>query len=136
MAKLKFKNKETGQYEEVSLIQGPKGEPGEVIQQSYIGPEKPEDENISVWIDTDGNPDGDLSVIPTKVSQLQNDAGYTTSTEVDGKIDTSKTTIVEEINNSVDQKLETKAPIYSYGTEDLQAGTSPLETGKLYFVYE
>lgn len=24
----------------------------------------------------------------------------------------------------------------SYGTEDLTAGTSPLETGKLYFVYE
>ena len=25
---------------------------------------------------------------------------------------------------------------YGYGTEDLTAGTSPLETGKLYFVYE
>ena len=28
------------------------------------------------------------------------------------------------------------APAYSYGTEDLTAGTSALETGKLYFVYE
>lgn len=28
------------------------------------------------------------------------------------------------------------APAYSYGTEDLTAGTSPLETGRLYFVYE
>lgn len=28
------------------------------------------------------------------------------------------------------------APSYTYGTEDLTAGTSPLETGKLYFVYE
>lgn len=28
------------------------------------------------------------------------------------------------------------APVYTYGTEDLTAGTSPLETGKLYFVYE
>lgn len=28
------------------------------------------------------------------------------------------------------------APVYEYGTEDLTAGTSPLETGKLYFVYE
>ena len=27
-------------------------------------------------------------------------------------------------------------PGYSYGTTDLTAGTSPLETGKLYFVYE
>lgn len=28
------------------------------------------------------------------------------------------------------------APAYTYGTEDLTAGTSTLETGKLYFVYE
>lgn len=28
------------------------------------------------------------------------------------------------------------APMWSYGTEDLTAGSSPLETGKLYFVYE
>lgn len=28
------------------------------------------------------------------------------------------------------------APAYSYGTEDLEAGVSPLESGKLYFVYE
>lgn len=28
------------------------------------------------------------------------------------------------------------APGYTYGTSDLSAGTSPLETGKLYFVYE
>ena len=29
-----------------------------------------------------------------------------------------------------------KAPMYTYGTEDLTAGSSPLETGKLHFVYE
>jgi hypothetical protein len=28
------------------------------------------------------------------------------------------------------------APAYTYGTTDLTEGTSPLETGKLYFVYE
>ena len=28
------------------------------------------------------------------------------------------------------------APAYTYGTTDLTAGTSSLETGKLYFVYE
>lgn len=28
------------------------------------------------------------------------------------------------------------APAYTYGTSDLTAGTSALETGKLYFVYE
>lgn len=28
------------------------------------------------------------------------------------------------------------APAYTYGTEDLTAGETKLETGKLYFVYE
>ena len=28
------------------------------------------------------------------------------------------------------------APAYTYGAEDLTAGTSPLDTGKLHFVYE
>lgn len=31
---------------------------------------------------------------------------------------------------------DTKAPAYTYGTADLAAGSSALETGKLYFVYE
>lgn len=29
-----------------------------------------------------------------------------------------------------------KAPMYTYGTEDLTAGTSPLASGQLHFVYE
>ena len=36
----------------------------------------------------------------------------------------------------VDNKLNAKAPAYTYGTTDLTPGVSPLETGKLYFVYE
>ena len=32
--------------------------------------------------------------------------------------------------------LANVSPNYSYGTEDLTAGESTLETGKLYFVYE
>ena len=31
---------------------------------------------------------------------------------------------------------DTKAPAYTYGTADMTAGSSALETGKLYFVYE
>jgi hypothetical protein len=31
---------------------------------------------------------------------------------------------------------DSKAPAYTYGTADMTAGTSKLETGKLYFVYE
>lgn len=56
-------------------------------------------------------------VVPTKTSELDNDSGYVTDTEV---------------NNAIADK----APAYTYGTSDLTAGTSELETGKLYFVYE
>lgn len=48
--------------------------------------------------------------------------------ETDAKIAQSEAT--------TDGKLATKAPAYSYGTADLTPGVSPLETGKLYFVYE
>lgn len=35
------------------------------------------------------------------------------------------------------QKLDTvKAPMYTYGMEDLEAGVTALDTGKLHFVYE
>lgn len=33
------------------------------------------------------------------------------------------------------QAMNSKAPMYDYGTEDLTAGVSPLESGKLYFIY-
>ena len=36
----------------------------------------------------------------------------------------------------VDDAVADKAPAYTYGTTDMTAGTSELETGKLYFVYE
>lgn len=40
-------------------------------------------------------------------------------------------------NNSKDALTNLgAAPAYSYGTEDLTAGVSTLETGKLHFVYE
>lgn len=34
------------------------------------------------------------------------------------------------------EPLDEFAPAYTYGTDDLTAGTSTLETGKLHFVYE
>lgn len=36
----------------------------------------------------------------------------------------------------VDTEVSSRAPAYTYGTADLTAGDSPLETGTLYFVYE
>ena len=40
---------------------------------------------------------------------------------------------LQEAASGVDGKF---APAYTFGTEDLEAGTTPLETGKLHFVYE
>lgn len=37
---------------------------------------------------------------------------------------------------AITTELSGKAPAYTYGTEDLEAGVSALETGKMYFVYE
>ena len=48
--------------------------------------------------------------------------------------------VIDELNTNLQQdvnKLSTeKAPMYSYGTEDLESGISAFETGKLYFVHE
>lgn len=45
-------------------------------------------------------------------------------------------TSLEETQEEV-TAMDTKfAPAYTYGTDDLEAGTTPLETGKLHFVYE
>lgn len=41
----------------------------------------------------------------------------------------------QEKGTDVFAYADTKAPMYSYGTEDLIAGESPLEAGKLYFRY-
>lgn len=52
-----------------------------------------------------------------------------------------KTDLTTEVQQTLDKipaleaGLEQKAPSYLYGTEDLVAGTSPLATGQLYFVY-
>ena len=44
------------------------------------------------------------------------------------------TQVVNELSGIVEELSAN--PGYTYGTEDLIAGTSPLETGKLHFVYE
>ena len=43
---------------------------------------------------------------------------------------------IEEQVQEVAANVADKAPMYTYGTEDLEAGVTPLETGKLHFVYE
>ena len=48
-------------------------------------------------------------------------------------------TAIDELklaDDNLTQEVNSKAPAYTYGTEDLTAGTSPLATGTLHFVYE
>lgn len=69
-------------------------------------------------------PTPDADDVSNKVATTEwVNASYTTKTEVENTYATKT-------------EVENKAPAYTYGTEDLTAGTSELETGKLYFVYE
>ena len=61
--------------------------------------------------------------------KLQNAAGEDISDGVREAIGAATT-------DYVDNAIAAKDPDYTYGTTDLTAGTSTLETGKLYFVYE
>lgn len=44
-------------------------------------------------------------------------------------------TSLEETQAEVAALGDKFAPAYTYGTDDLEAGTTPLETGKIHFVY-
>ena len=71
-----------------------------------------------------------------------------TNTALQKKADTSSVYTKTETNTLLQTKADassvytktesntTFAPAYTYGTSDLTAGSSSLETGKLYFVYE
>ena len=48
----------------------------------------------------------------------------------------AKATSAETKANQAQTAVADKAPMYSYGTEDLEAGVSELPSGTLYFVYE
>lgn len=66
-------------------------------------------------------------------TELYNDIEYlnTNINSLNTRVDGCKANI-----NELNTFLNTKAPMYTYGTTDLKAGIDPLETGKLYFVYE
>lgn len=68
---------------------------------------------------------------------------FATASDVDDLLSkVGDTSVSEQINIAVENKADVShthseySPMYSYGTDDLTAGTSELETGKLYFVYE
>lgn len=62
-------------------------------------------------------------------------------TVTDAKIEAAKKEAKDHANNNNNPHRVTPsqigaAPAYTYGQTDLTPGVSPLETGKLYFVYE
>ena len=71
----------------------------------------------------------------------QNLEGYATIKDVE-EVEAVATAAQTAANKAKDDAneakttAEDKAPMYDYGTEDLVAGTTPLESGKLHFVYE
>lgn len=80
-----------------------------------------------------------LPYTATEIAEKLHQVGNLGSLAVKNSIE--KTDLTSEVQETLDKvptieaKLEQKAPAYSYGTEDLVAGTSPLATGQLYFVY-
>lgn len=63
-----------------------------------------------------------------------------TATMYDGSVLTFDLSLIHQMiqdnANAIQLLDDNKAPAYSYGTTDLVEGETPLETGKLYFVYE
>jgi len=69
-----------------------------------------------------------IPVIPENVSAFTNDTGYITEEMAD-------TNYAGKTHTHTAQEIGA-APSYTYGTDDMTAGTSELETGKLHLVYE
>ena len=65
-----------------------------------------------------------------------NISGKADKTYVDTELAKKQPTGDYATTSALTTGLAGKAPAYTYSTTDLEAGTSALETGKLYFVYE
>lgn len=75
----------------------------------------------------------------TKASAAQSAAAAYTDNQIKAIPTPDVSGQIQTHNASADAHaalFRAKAPAYSYGTADLTAGSSALETGKLYFVYE
>ena len=89
----------------------------------------------------------DVSAVDAKVTTAQNtaNAAQSAASTAQTTADAAKTaastaqqaaSTAQNAANSAQTTAESKAPMYTYSQTDLTAGTSALETGKLYFVYE
>ena len=85
------------------------------------------------------DPAGSAAAVQTSLTAhtgSQNNPHSVTAAQVGlGNVDNTSD-LNKPISTATQTALNDKAPAYTYGTTDLTAGSSPLETGKLYFVYE
>lgn len=85
------------------------------------------------------DPAGSAAAVQTSLTAhtgSQNNPHSVTAAQVGlGNVDNTSD-LNKPVSTATQTALDDKAPAYTYGTTDLTAGSSPLETGKLYFVYE
>jgi hypothetical protein len=74
-----------------------------------------------------------LNNIETGITEVSVLAAYASEMIRHGK---EKADAAATAASNAQSTADGKAPAYTYGTADLTAGSSQLETGKLYFVYE
>lgn len=71
---------------------------------------------------------------PVTMEQMNAAIAAIPTPDVSGQINDHNTSATS--HSDIRTELANKAPMYTYGTEDLTAGSSPLATGQLHFVYE
>ena len=95
-----------------------------------------------VTVDADGNVSDVNNVFQPMVPEPESsDVGKVLVASSNGQVswgDTSEFASKSEVADQIEKAIANLdiAPAYTYGTADLTAGSSILETGKLYFVYE
>lgn len=110
----------------------------------YVGSgDMPDDANIQ--IDTSGDPTDTAGLMMTKTydptgkaqdvfAYVDNAVGNIPTPDVSGQINAHNADT--NAHSDIRDAVAAKAPMYTYGTTDLTAGSSPLATGQLHFVYE
>lgn len=110
----------------------------------YVGSgTMPDDANIQ--IDPTGDPTDTAGLMMTKTydptgkaqdvfAYVDNAVGNIPTPDVSGQINAHNAD--GNAHADIREAVAAKAPMYTYGTTDLTAGSSPLATGQLHFVYE
>ena len=94
---------------------------------------------LKVWVGTNAEynrietPANDTLYIITDTNEYEDLEARITAAE--GEIESLESSMTDA-ESDIEDLQENKAPKYQYSTTDLTAGTSDLETGTLYFVYE